>query len=261
MSGARKKQMSGFEFRGIIGIQRRRLALRALYLALFAQTLGAVTGCANSKAITRTGEWPAPPASVLKLGPGDEVDIKFRYWPDLDQTATVRPDGRISLQLVDDVEVAGLTPADLDQKLTKLYEAQLNDAVLTVMVRSINKQRVFVGGEVKNPGLIAMPGRLTVLEAIMQAGSFDREHAKMSNVVVIRHVDGKRYARLVDMEKALNETVTTDEIELAANDIVYVPRTKISKADQWVDQHINKLIPDIVENALQFFVFTGASGN
>jgi len=235
-------------------------ALRLACLMLFAQMSIFAGGCASKPPITKTGEWPAPPVTVIKLGAGDEVEVKFRYWPDLDQTTTVRPDGRISLQMVDEVEVAGLTPEEVDQKLTKLYETQLNDPVLTVNVRSINKQRIFVGGEVKNPGVLPMPGKLTVLQAVMQAGSYDREHAKIENVVVIRHLDGKRYAKLVDLKRAIQDPMSGEEIELAANDIVFVPRTRISRADQWVDQYINKLIPQIVSNAIQFLAFSNASG-
>jgi len=93
------------------------------------------------------------------------------------------------------------------------------------------------------PGIVEMPGKLTVLEAIMQAGGFDMREAEVRNVVVIRHRDAQRYGYSLNLKPAL----TGDETQsffLEPQDIVYVPRTEIAKVNQWVDQNINKIIPD-----------------
>ena len=93
---------------------------------------------------------------VYTIAPGDQLDIKFFYNPELNETITVRPDGMISLQLIDEIQAAGLQPAELDQKLTDLYSSELRKPVLTVIVRSFTRQRVYVGGEVTTPGLIGI---------------------------------------------------------------------------------------------------------
>jgi protein involved in polysaccharide export with SLBB domain len=92
------------------------------------------------------------------------------------------------------------------------------------------------------PGIVEMAGKLTVLEAIMQAGGFDMKEAEVRNVVVIRHKEDRRYGYSLNLKPAL----TGDESQtffLEPQDIVYVPRTEIAKVGQWVDQHINSLIP------------------
>ena len=182
----------------------------------------------------------------VALAPGDVVEIKFYYTPRLDETQSVRPDGKIALQLVGEVEVQGKTPAELRDELMKLYAQHLNvvkDPEVTVIVRSFFNRRVFVGGQVMTPGIVEMPGKLTVLEAIIQAGGFNMQEAEVRNVVVIRHRDDQRYGYSVNLKPAL----AGEEIEplfLEPQDIVYVPRTQIAKANQWIDQNINKIIPD-----------------
>jgi protein involved in polysaccharide export with SLBB domain len=184
---------------------------------------------------------PAPPPRVA-LVPGDVVEVKFFYTPRLDETQTVRPDGKIALQLVGELEVQGKTPAEFRGELLKLYKPHLNDPEVTVIVRSFWNRRVFVGGQVMTPGIVEMAGKLTVLEAIMQAGGFDMKEAEVRNVVVIRHKEYRRYGYSLNLKPAL----TGDESQtffLEPQDIVYVPRTEIAKVGQWVDQHINSLIP------------------
>ena len=180
---------------------------------------------------------------LVTLGPGDVIDVKFLYWPELDESQTVRPDGKISLQLVDDVQVTGLTPEKLDEHLTEIYEGKIKDPVITVIVRSLVNQRVYVAGEVKSPGLVPIQGSMTALEAVMSAGGFNESSADYSSVVVIQHAGDKRYAALVDLKSAL-ENPESYQYYLGPNDIVYVPRTRIVKINDWVRQHINQIVPD-----------------
>ncbi len=187
---------------------------------------------------------PSPPPRVA-IGPGDVVEIKFFYTPRLDETQTVRPDGKIMLQLIGEIEVQGKTPAELRAQLMNLYEPHLNvvkSPEVAVFVRSFFSRRVFVGGQVMIPGTVEMPAKLTVLEAIMQAGGFDMREAEVRNIIVIRHKEGQRYGYSLNLKPMM----TGGEIQpffLEPRDIVYVPRTEIAKAGQWVDQYINKLIP------------------
>lgn len=180
---------------------------------------------------------------LVTLGPGDVIDVKFLYWPELNESQMVRPDGKISLQLVDDVQVTGLTPEKLDEHLTKIYEGKIKDPVITVIVRSLVNRRVYVAGEVKSPGLVPIRGSMTALEAVMSAGGFNESSADYSSVVVIQHAGDKRYAALVDLKSAL-ENPESYQYYLGPNDIVYVPRTRIVKVNEWVSQHINQVVPD-----------------
>jgi protein involved in polysaccharide export with SLBB domain len=229
-----------------------------LFTALVLLGAGLLAGCSRTSG-TVTSAWPAvPPERGLVLGPGDVVEVKFRYNPELNESQTVRPDGRISLQVVDEVDVAGLTPKELDAKLTKLYEKDLVQPELTVFLRTSNQQRVYVGGEVTKPGVVAMPGKMTALEAVIEAGGFNNLTAKSAQTIVIRHADGKRYARLVDLKSPLR-LAASDAFYLAPGDVVFVPRTKISKVDQFVDQYINQIIPQVAKEVVLYYAIQGSN--
>ena len=186
-------------------------------------------------------EETVPPSRIL-LEAGDALEVKFFHTPELNETQTVNPDGCIALQLIGEVKVEGVTPTQLRDGLLQMYASHLKDPDIVVVVRSYQNRRVFVGGEVKTPGIVQMPGELTVLEAIMQAGGFDMREAEVRNVVVIRHLDDQRYGYSLDLKAALAGEATRP-FYLEPKDIVYVPRTSIAKINQWVDQHINKIIP------------------
>jgi len=176
------------------------------------------------------------------LAPGDVIDIKFFNVPELNESQAVRPDGRIALQLVGEIIAQGKTPAQLRQELNALYAPHLKKPDVTVIVRSFQSRRVYVGGEVNMPAVLPMPGTMTALEAIMQAGGFNLRTAQVKNVVIIRHKDGKRYGASLDFRDVL-EGKPDSEFELEPLDVVYVPRTKIVRISQWIDQHVNQMIP------------------
>ena len=195
--------------------------------------------------------FPHPSDSEMKmviprrvtLVPGDVIEVKFFYTPELNENSTVRPDGRISLQLIGEVMAEGKTPIELRNELLELYKPHLKIPDIAVIVRSLQDRLVFVGGQVMTPGIVEMPGEMNVLEAVMAVGGFDLREAELKNVIVIRHVGGRRYGYSIDLKSALDGD-ETQPFYLEPKDIVYVPRTKIAKVDQWIDQHINKIIPD-----------------
>ncbi len=182
-----------------------------------------------------------PPPQVL-LGPGDTIEIKFPFHSELNETVIIRPDGKIALQMVDEVQAAGITPEQLDETLTKLYSKEIRNSSLTVITRNLVNQRVFVGGEVGRPGTVPIQGRLTAMEAVILAGGFDLRSATTGKVVVIRDVGKERYGTILDLRPAFKGKAHTPFF-LAANDTVLVPRTGISHINQWVDQYINQLLP------------------
>ena len=183
----------------------------------------------------------AYPRVLLK--PGDEIELKFYYTPELDVTQVVRPDGKIALQLIGEISVQGKTPAELREELLKLYLPHLKKPEIAVVLRSLQNRRVYVGGQVMAPGVIEMPAEIDVLEAIMEVGGFLLPEAEVKNVIVIRHREDQRYAYSINLENALKGEAS-QPFYLQPQDIVYVPRTKITMLNQWVDQHINKLIPE-----------------
>jgi len=190
------------------------------------------------------------PAAIapFTLKPGDQIDLKFYYTPELNDTQIIRPDGKISLQLLGDVDVAGKTPEQVRKELIAAYSSHLKNPDVAVVVRSVNERRVYVGGEVIRPGAIPIPGSMTVLEAIMDAGGFNLATAKPKSVVVLRRQGDKWQGTIVDLSP-IDKAKPVPLYELEPRDIVYVPRTAIARIDQWVDQHINKMIPEIINSA------------
>jgi polysaccharide biosynthesis/export protein len=174
---------------------------------------------------------------------GDQLDIKFFYNPELNEQVTVRPDGRISLQLVREIMTAGLTPAELTDLLTKKYAKELKMPEVTVIVRSFGSQRVYVDGEVAKPGIVPLVGFVTVLQAISQAGGL-KDTARRGEVIVIRHgTANKPIALTVNVERIIDGTDMRQDIPLKPFDIVYVPKSPIANVNVWVDQYIRKNIP------------------
>lgn len=198
---------------------------------------------------------PLPTSSkVFTLSPGDNISIVFRYWPELDLTQDIRPDGFISLQLIDDVQVAGMTPAELKIALNQTYASVITNPEIAVIVQSLENRRVYVGGEVRFPGAVEINGHVTALQAIMEAGGFENTSAELSHVIVVRYQGEKRYATAISMKEALEQN-EGNSFYLEANDIVFVSRTKIDEINQWLDQHISKMVPGAVASPSEKYRF------
>ncbi|HQJ10087.1 MAG TPA: polysaccharide biosynthesis/export family protein, partial [Deltaproteobacteria bacterium] len=124
---------------------------------LFSLFLLFLAGCAHKPVRPQNISPPALPPVVTDeyvLQPYDSLEIKFFYNPELNDTVTIRPEGKISLQMIDEVRAAGLTPAQLDDLLTQKYGLLLNRVMITVIVRTFTDQKVYVGGEVFLPQVV-----------------------------------------------------------------------------------------------------------
>jgi len=183
---------------------------------------------------------------------GDILDIKFFYTPELNETLPIRPDGKISLQLVDEVHAAGLTPAQLDAILTKKYFDRLDKPELAVIVRTFTAHKIYVGGEVRTPGTISFSGDLTALQAIMHAGGYN-DTAELRNVVVIRD-QGTMTPEFIslNLEELLTRGGTQNDIRLKPRDIVFVPKTGIARLNLFVQQYIDQVIPSALSLGLVY---------
>jgi protein involved in polysaccharide export with SLBB domain len=225
-------------------VHRYKSAAKSMVCLMFICLMTASCLGLNTIPNLETTEFPSRPLErpLITLGPGDVIEVKYRYWPELNETQAVRPDGMISLQIVDEVQVTGLTPAQLDEHLTKLYVEHLKDPELTVIVRSQADQRVYIGGAVAQPGILPINGNMTALEAIMTAGGFDVDTAEASSVVLLQNIEGKRYASLLNLKDAFYKP-ESEQYFLRSNDMLFVPRTTIVRLNQWVEQNITGLIP------------------
>jgi polysaccharide export outer membrane protein len=224
-------------------INFRRMGITMAALAI----LGGVTGCTTAASARKfkTGDSPQlPPPQVITLSAGDQVEVKFYYSADLNEVQTIRPDGKITLQLVGDVMAAGLTPAELTVSLKALYVQRIEHPEVAVLVREQAERAVYVTGAVNRPGRIGLPGNLTAFGAISRAGGFDFNTAGPSDVVVIRQTDGVHRGWRVNLDDLLAGQSQTP-FYLQPSDIVHVPQSKITNLNHWMEQYINRMIPQL----------------
>jgi polysaccharide export outer membrane protein len=222
----------------ILGVWRESLYI----LLLTGSTACLFLGCESRfKCEASLPEGP-PDEQRVTLEAGDVVEVRFFYTPELNVSQAVRPDGKIALQLIGDVPVRGKSPEDVRQELLTLYQPHLKEPDVAVIVQSFLHRRVFVGGQVLRPGVIQMPRPMTALDAIMESGGFQLPQAEVGNVIIVRHENDQRYGYCIDLKPALRGGQVRP-FYLEPEDIVYVPRTRITEIGQWVDQHINNLLP------------------
>jgi protein involved in polysaccharide export with SLBB domain len=177
-----------------------------------------------------------------RVNAGDIMDIKFFYNPELNETVMVRPDGRISLQLANEVVAAGVTPEELRKTLEERYAKEINKPELSVIVRSFSTQRVYVDGEVFRPGMLPLTGPVTIRQAITAAGGF-RETARRTDVILIRQTHGKPEGFKVNLQDIDDNQDLSNDVLLAPFDIVYVPRSNVAEVNKFVDLYIRRNIP------------------
>jgi protein involved in polysaccharide export with SLBB domain len=161
------------------------------------------------------------------LRPGDELEIRAYNLPQLNQSVRVRPDGKISLVLLNDVDAAGLTPAELGKRLSALYvEQEFREPRLTVVVMNFSGYSVYVGGEVGQPGQVPLAGDLTLMSAVIKAGGF-RDTAAVKNVILLRDSgSGAPVTITANVEDVIRKS--KPDMVLQPGDVVYVPKSAIN---------------------------------
>lgn len=183
------------------------------------------------------------PNQQYLIRPGDDLDIKFFYTQELNDTAVVRPDGYISMQLVDDVKVAGLTPQQVDDLLTEKYAKHIKDPAISVIVRSFKGYRAYVGGEVAVPQVVPLESGMSVMQAIYRVGG-TLPTANMESIILIRK--GSRGEPIPYHLNLSDEAITAGRpdlhVALTPSDIIYIPRSPIANANRWVQQYITDLV-------------------
>jgi polysaccharide export outer membrane protein len=168
------------------------------------------------------------PAAYV-IGPEDVLDIAVWNSVELTRTVPVRPDGKLSLPLLDDVQAAGFTPMELRDRLTKALARFLANPQVTVVVREIHSVKVSVIGQVKTPGRYELRGRATVLDVLAMAGGLT-DFADRGRITVIR-LDGAAtrqipfaYNRLTANSTSKNsKTSAPENFCMQAGDVVLVP--------------------------------------
>lgn len=180
----------------------------------------------------------------FRLMPGDEIEVKFYYVPDLNDAMRIRPDGKINLSLIPTVMAAGKTPEELEAEISELYAEKVDNSQLSVVVRSLDSRTVYIDGEVVKPQALSMGYHaLNVANALAEAGG-TRRSAKLDSVILMRQSEGKVEATIYDLSG--EKRYAAAMIRLMPGDIIFVPKSSISEAGDFVDLYINGLMPDFI---------------
>src|SRR6202050_4393204 len=179
-----------------------------------AQSAAQDTSAASSKAATQDPNYI--------IGAQDVLDISVWKEPEVSRTVPVRPDGKISLPLLNDVQAAGLTPSQLAVQITVSLKKYVTSPQVTVIVTTINSQRIYIIGEVTRPGAFPMLPGMTVMQALSSAGGFT-PFAKMKSIYVLRTDNGKKVKFPFNYKEAINGKNSEQDIQLKAGDTIVVP--------------------------------------
>ena len=186
-----------------------------------------------------TAQTPTP----YRVQVNDVLEFLFFKNTELNQTRIVGPDGAVSLQLIGSVQVVGRTVEDITSEVTKRYAKELVQPQVTVAVKEYSGLKVYVGGEVNQPGMQIYRGGLTALQAVVAAGGF-KTTASLSSVVLIhKGPQGEPVAALVDLSRVLKHAELERDVALAPADIVFVPRSGVANVNLFVEQFFRNNLP------------------
>jgi len=157
-----------------------------------------------------------------KIGPQDVLTINVWKEPDVSREVPVRPDGKISLPLLNDVEAAGLTPMQLANSLTESLKKFISGPQVTVIVKEINSRRVYVIGEVVRAGTFPLLPKMTVLQIVSSCGGFT-QFANPKKIYVLRTKDGKQTKIPFNYKEVVSGKNPEQNIELHPGDTIVVP--------------------------------------
>ena len=167
---------------------------------------------------------------------GDKLSIKFLYHPELNEpSVVVRPDGFITLLIVDEVMARGLTVAELKSSIEKAYSETLLKPVVSINLIEYVAPHIYVGGQVAKPGRYELRDGRTLVQAIILAGGFTREANRKMVLHARRAGAGELKMTTFNVLQMLSDSKTEPEALLQNNDYVFVPDSKISKISRLIE--------------------------
>ncbi len=217
------------------------IALSAVALALSAASAPSARpakdrGFANIPYATWSDDEPD-----YRFYPGDELELTIPSAPELNKTLTVQPDGRIAPALAQPVMAADRTIGEVQAALSQAYATQLLRPEVQVTAKAA-PLKVFVGGEVGNPGIFDMAGDSDALRAVIQAGDFKTSANRREVIIIRRGPGGRAMMRHANLAGGLKNP-QADLVPLRRFDIVYVPRSGVASAGVFVQQYFRDLSP------------------
>jgi polysaccharide export outer membrane protein len=201
-----------------------RLACLALLgfatLSMWAQDDTSDSSATPEKGAPETKLAPEVPSDYV-IGADDTLHITVWKEPDMSVTLPVRPDGKISIPLLDDVQAAGMTPMQLGNSIKEKLRKYIADPRVTVVVTAMNSQRIYVLGEVTHTGAMALLPHMTMLQALSSAGF--TQFANLKAIYLLRVQDGQQIKVRFNYKDAIKGRDTQQNIVLKPGDTIVVP--------------------------------------
>src|SRR5579864_9003013 len=186
------------------------------------------------------------------LAPGDKIEVVVQRSPEVSRSVTIRPDGHISLPLLQDVPAAGLTVPELDSQLTELFSKRFTASEVKVIANTVRQPMVYVIGDVTTPTPVPLRDAPTAMQAITHAGGF-RRSASMRDIAIIRLAeDGILRAMLVPVSSPgqPGPYMALRVAPLQPDDLIFVPESGRSQMTRFIDDFVNRPLTGI--NSLFF---------
>lgn len=195
--------------------------LSIVRIALLATFVVALAGSSWAEdVVVRTED---DPTNAYAIGIGDVLEISVWKNPELAVTTPVRPDGRISVPLLGDIQASGMTPLALRQTLTDRFKEYVTAPGVSVVIKEINSRKVFLTGEVENPGAYDLQPRTKLMQALAMAGGLT-PYAKKKVIVLRDSRDGRNDRRYeVDIEAIVSGKRASDNLILQPGDTIIIP--------------------------------------
>ncbi len=167
------------------------------------------------------GKWKDP-GGDYRIGPEDVLEISVWKNADLSKVVTVRPDGKVSLPLIGDLDAAGLTAAQLKDEIVSKLKTYQETAVVSVIVQAVNSYRIFIVGEVRTPGPYLLKTRTSILQAVALAGGFT-QFASQNKIMLVRPKGDGTDERIKISFDDLVYGGSAQDLILKAGDTIFVP--------------------------------------
>jgi polysaccharide export outer membrane protein len=207
----------------ILGVLATYLAASNVCATARILSLQDASGKANPANQQATAVAAGNPADAdYRIGAQDVLQIDVWKEPEITRSVPVRPDGKITLPLLNDVQAAGLTPMELTAVLREELKKFINDPQVSVSVSTINSRRVYVTGEVTRPGAFPLLPGMTVLQALTSGGGFT-QFAKIKSAYVLRIRNGKQVKLPFNYKAVVAGKKPQDNIVLESGDTIVVP--------------------------------------
>jgi polysaccharide biosynthesis/export protein len=191
--------------------------------------------CVAASLAAGSGEKSLPPAAATLPGPGPEYvigpldNLNIFVWrnPELSETVPVRPDGRISVPLIEDLPAAGLTPTQLARDIEKQLKKYVQDPIVTVIVTGFTgpfDRQVRIVGEAAHPQAIPYRNNMTVLDAMIAVGGLT-QYAAGNRATIVRTVDGKQTEYRVRLADLIKDGDVSANVAVLPGDILIIPQS------------------------------------